>query len=102
MPIWNEDRSRILGMGIGKPDSLLYELKALVYRKHMPLEEALLPLTRTPARLYGLDERKGELKVGFDADLLVLDRDTMDIKGVVARGSIMMREGELVTKGYFE
>jgi len=102
MPIWNEDRSRILGMGIGKPDSLLRELRTLVYRKHLPLEEALLPLTRTPAWLYGLQGRKGALAEGFDADLLVLDRDTMDIKGVVARGSIMMKEGELLKKGYFE
>ncbi len=102
MPIWNEDRSRILGMGIGKPDSLLHELKTLVLEKQIPLEQALLPLTCTPARLYGLEGKKGEIKEGNDADLLVLDPDSFVIKDVIARGSIMVRNAVLVGKGYFE
>ncbi|MCX8014109.1 MAG: amidohydrolase family protein, partial [Rectinema sp.] len=102
MPIWNEELSRILGMGIGKPDSLLHELKTLVQAYRMPLEQALLPLTRTPARLYGLEGKKGELKEGSDADLLVLDSDSLSIREVIAHGTVMLRQGKLVRKGYFE
>ncbi len=43
LPVWNEDRSRIVGMGIGTPDSLLFELSSLVNQKGMPLEKALRP-----------------------------------------------------------
>ncbi len=102
LPRWNADRSRILGMGIGTPDSLLFELTRLVRDKGMPLEKALRPLTVTPARIYGLSGIKGEVKTGADADLLVLDPETMEIRDVMAKGQIMMRNREIERKGYFE
>jgi beta-aspartyl-dipeptidase (metallo-type) len=102
LPVWNEDRSRIVGMGIGTPASLLFELSSLVNKKGMPLEKALCPLTTTPARVYGLAGVKGEIKVGADADILVLDPDTMTVRDVLARGAVMMRNHVIERKGYFE
>ena len=64
LPVWNEDRSRIVGMGIGTPASLLAELARLVNAKGIALEKALCPLTTTPARVYGLSGVKGELRSG--------------------------------------
>lgn len=40
----------------------------------IPLHEAIACATSHPARLLGLDQRKGRLERGFDADLIVLDR----------------------------
>ncbi len=102
MPIWNQDRSRILGMGVGTPASLLFELKLLVNSKKFPLEEALKPLTVTPARIYGLEGKKGTLRVGMDADLITIDPVSFSIRDVVARGQIAMEAGAIVKKGYFE
>ncbi|PID44365.1 MAG: beta-aspartyl-peptidase, partial [Proteobacteria bacterium] len=102
LPIWNEDHSRILGMGVGCPDSLLFELKRLVQDLGVPLEKALLPLTVTPATAYGLKGRKGELSVGADADLIAVDSTSMDICHVIAMGQIMVRDRVLEKKGYFE
>lgn len=102
LPIWNEDRSRIIGMGIGSPDSLLFELKRLVQEFAVPLDKALKPLTSTPAQVYGLSGRKGGIGVGADADLIVMDSATMDLRDVVARGQLMMRDTVLEKKGYFE
>ncbi len=102
LPVWNEDRSRIVGMGIGTPASLLFELSSLVNRKGMPLEKALRPLTSTPARVYGLAGVKGELKPGADADLLVLDPAAMTVRDVLARGAVMVRNRVVEKKGYFE
>lgn len=102
MPIWNQDRSRIVGMGVGTPVSLLFELKLLVNAKKIPLEEALKPLTVTPARIYGLETKKGTLRAGMDADLIAIDPASFSIRDVVARGEIAVRGGAVVKKGYFE
>jgi len=59
-------------------------------------------LTTTPARIYGLDGRKGALKVGMDADLVVIDPSSFSIRDVVARGSVAVKSREALKKGYFE
>jgi beta-aspartyl-dipeptidase (metallo-type) len=102
LPVWNADKSRIVSMGIGAPDSLLFELSRLVHQKGMSLEKALCPLTTTPARIYGLKGVKGELKAGADADIVVLDPDKMIIRDVMAKGVIMVRNRVVERKGYFE
>jgi beta-aspartyl-dipeptidase (metallo-type) len=102
LPVWNEDRSRIVGMGIGTPASLLAELSRLVNAKGIALEKALCPLTTTPARVYGLSGVKGELSPGADADILVLDPGRMTARDVLAGGTVMVRNGALERKGYFE
>lgn len=102
LPVWNQDHSRIVSMGIGTPASLLFELASLVNTKGMPLEKALGPLTTTPARVYGLAGIKGELKAGADADILVLDPAAMTVRDVLARGTVMIRNRVIERKGYFE
>jgi len=89
-------------MGIGTPASLLAELARLVNAKGIALEKALCPLTTTPARLYGLSGVKGELAPGADADILVLDPGRMTARDVLAGGTVMVRNGTLEKKGYFE
>lgn len=102
MPTWDKDRKHILGMGIGSPRSMLFELNRLVNEKHMPLGKALCPLTTTPAQCYGLNNVKGQLRVGADADILVLNPENMQVMDVVAKGRIVKRNNILEKKGYFE
>ncbi len=102
LPLWNKDRSRILGMGIGTPESLLVELRHLVNTRGMAMERALKPMTTTPARIYGLTGTKGAIQINAHADILVLDPDDLGIRDVVAKGQIMMNNGKLERKGYFE
>ena len=51
-----------------------------------PLREVLPMLTSNPARLLGLAHRKGSLKAGADADLVLLD-DHFELAGVMTRGA---------------
>ena len=102
MPIWNQDRSQIIGMGVGSPASLLFELNLLVNQKGVPLEQALQPLTTTPARIYRLDHRKGTVDVGKDADLILLDPSSFTIRDVLATGEWVVKNGVVEKKGYFE
>jgi N-acetylglucosamine-6-phosphate deacetylase len=52
----------------------------------LPPREVLPMLTSNPARLLGLEHRKGSLQAGADADLLLLD-DHFELAGVMARGA---------------
>jgi N-acetylglucosamine-6-phosphate deacetylase len=51
----------------------------------IPLEETVAMLTLYPARLLGLEGRKGSLAVGADADLVLMDEESK-ISRVVTRG----------------
>jgi N-acetylglucosamine-6-phosphate deacetylase len=52
----------------------------------VPLDEAIRMLTLYPARVLGIESRKGVLAPGADADLVFLDAD-LQITRVVARGN---------------
>jgi len=51
----------------------------------VPFADALAMLTENPARLLGLEARKGVLAPGADADLVLLDAQ-MQVVGVMTRG----------------
>jgi N-acetylglucosamine-6-phosphate deacetylase len=51
----------------------------------IPLREVLPMLTSNPARLLGLESRKGSIAAGADADLILLD-DQLQVAGVMTRG----------------
>jgi N-acetylglucosamine-6-phosphate deacetylase len=51
----------------------------------VPLVEAIAMLTTNPARLLGLEGRKGEISPGADADLVLLN-DKLEVAGVMTNG----------------
>ena len=78
----------------------LADLLADLLHRGVPLHQALLPFTRTPARLLRL-AGKGEIAVGHDADLVVLD-DHGRPSDVMARGRWHIRGGAPLVRGTFE
>ena len=54
----------------------------------VPLEDAVLAATLTPARAIGIDAERGSLEAGKVADMLVLDED-LNVKHVVLRGELL-------------
>lgn len=86
-------------MGFGRPETLIQTLKS-AHSSGMALEDVLSSLTANVARLLRLSS-KGEIKVGADADLLVLD-DDLAINDVMALGRWHMRDKILKLKGTFE
>lgn len=50
-------------------------LKVLVEKAMVPWDYAINSCTLNPARLLGIDDRKGALRVGCDADIVVLNDD---------------------------
>lgn len=89
------------GLTVGSVGSLFEAVREAVLTEGVPLAEALPVVTSTPATVYKLPG-KGYLRRGFDADLVLLDRETLRISSVLARGRILVRNGTLLAKGTFE
>lgn len=64
-------------------------LKLLVEEALVPFDYALNSCTVNPARCLGVDQRKGRLNAGYDADLVVLN-DTYDVIQTYCRGAAML------------
>jgi beta-aspartyl-dipeptidase (metallo-type) len=88
------------GLGVGNVDSLFGEVRRAVRDHGIPLETAIRTITSTPAAYLQL-ERKGSLRTGADADLVLLDRD-LEIDTVLARGQVMVRGRRIERFGTFE
>jgi beta-aspartyl-dipeptidase (metallo-type) len=79
---------------IGGEPRKLYEACVRAVRGGTPIEEALPHFTRNAAEALRLD-RKGCLRPGADADLLLMDRGTLDLVHVFARGAHLLRNGNI-------
>jgi beta-aspartyl-dipeptidase (metallo-type) len=81
--------------------TLYEEVRDLVREEKLPLEQAVRPVTLNVARLLRLDDRKGRIRPGADADLVLLD-DDLRIAEVWARGRRMLEGGAPIVTGWFE
>ncbi len=59
--------------GSAKP--VLFGMKNLVKNLHLPLEKVCVIASLNPCKVYGFADRKGSLRVGKDADFVVIDED---------------------------
>ncbi len=89
------------GISVAGFESVPREFADLVETEKLGIEAALAPITINPARMLGLATTKGQLKPGFDADILVLD-DAMAPESVIARGKPAMIGKERLLRGTFE
>ena len=96
-----DEKGRLRGLEIGRVTSLFSEVRDAVLQERIPLAVALQAITSNPARILKL-RGKGQLTAGADADIVLLDAQTLTIVGVLARGRWLMRDGEVVVKGTFE
>ena len=100
MPRFDES-GKFLGIGIGSAKSLLIGLQEAVLKEGIPLEQVLPTLTSNVARILNFPH-KGTLEVGKDADILLLDPTDLSIDTVIARGQMMVQNGEVKVYGTFE
>lgn len=66
-------------------------LRILVEEAMVPFNYAINACTRNPARCLGVDDRKGSLHLGYDADIVVIDRD-YEVLRTYCRGREMYRK----------
>ena len=100
MPVFNA-QGEYKGIGIGKASCLLKEVRECVQKEDIPLETAIKGITCNPASILKL-YRKGRIKGGFDADICLLEEGTLKLNTVIAKGQVMVKDGEQKVFGTFE
>jgi len=96
-----DQHGRLQGLDVGHLTSLFAAVSDAVRREKVPLDLALQVITLNPARILKL-RRKGQVATGADADVVLLDPATLDIRGVIAKGEWLMKDGGALAKGTFE
>jgi beta-aspartyl-dipeptidase (metallo-type) len=84
-------------MDSSTPDLFYKQFCTLVVQHGFPLEVVLPLFTSNTAKALKL-ARKGQLCVGKDADVVVLTERSLEIREVIARGQVMVRDGEPVVR----
>lgn len=100
MPIFNKNRE-FVGLGICSVSSLYREVKRSVLEYKIPLEGAIKVITSNVADVLKLNS-KGRISQGKDGDIILLDKETLEINTVIAKGKTMLLNCELLVKGTFE
>ena len=85
------------GYGPNSTTTLAHELLELVEIGMSPLE-ALQAATTTAAELFGLDARVGRLEEGYEADLIVLERNPLEDIGVVQDVLMVVSDGAVIVQ----
>ena len=96
-----DEHGRLSGLDVGRVASLFAAVRDAVQCEEVPLELALQLITLNPARILKL-RGKGQVAAGGDADVVLLDPGELDIRGVIAKGEWLMKDGEATAKGTFE
>jgi len=78
------------GTLVGSVASMDYCIRNLVHSLDLSLAEAVQMASLNPARLIGVQDRKGSLEPGKDADLVVLDED-YKVQMTIVRGQEVYR-----------
>ncbi len=100
IPIFEKDGT-FRGLGMGKVTSLYREVRDAILQEQVDITQALRTVTTNPAHLLKLPA-KGRIAPGCDADLVMVDKDTLRIQTVMAMGRVMVQNGTVVKKGTFE
>ena len=91
----------MIGIDVGKVSSLYEAVISCIKNAEISIEKAIMTITSNPARIYKL-KGKGFIKEGMDADIVLVDEDTLKIKSVLANGRLMVSNEEILIKGTFE
>lgn len=100
LPYFDEN-NQFIGLGIGSSRALMVGIKEAVQVEQIPLEIALRAITSNPAKILKLAQ-KGRIAPGMDADLCLLNQDTLDVETVIAKGKVMVDKKNVKVWGTFE
>ncbi len=96
-----DENGETIGLKIGTMESLYKEVKDSIFDEKITIEEAIKVITSNNSKRFLL-HNKGEIKVGKDADLVLVNKDDLDIRTVIGNGNVLMKDNELIVKGTFE
>ncbi|EWG10963.1 beta-aspartyl-peptidase [Cytobacillus firmus] len=100
LPDFNE-QGELIGLQIGKVSTLFSEVRDAILQEGVSIEHAISVITKNPASILKLHQ-KGRIEEGKDADVVLLNKETLAIETVFSMGRKMVEDGKAVVKGTFE
>ena len=100
MPRFDEE-GHLIGLGICSVGTLYREVRFAITRKNVPIEEVIKVITSNVAEILKLKD-KGTIECGKDADLVIVDENSLEIDMVFAKGMKMVEGGKAIKRGVFE
>lgn len=100
MPKFDKNK-KIIGLGICSVESLYLQVKEGIKKYGIPIETAIKVITSNVADILKLYD-KGRIEKGKDADLVIVDENSLDIDIVLCNGIKMVQDGECIVRGTFE
>ncbi len=100
LPYFDEN-NQFIGLGVGSSRALMVGIKEAVQKEQIPLEIAIRAITSNPAKVLKLDQ-KGRLAAGMDADICLLNKESLTVETVLAKGRTMVEKQEVKVWGTFE
>jgi N-acetylglucosamine-6-phosphate deacetylase len=82
------DRSSFAG-SVATADRLV---RTMINVAGVSLQDAVTMMTKTPARIFGIGNRKGALLPGMDADVVIFDED-VNVNATIVQGRIVYDNG---------
>lgn len=99
LPLFDQD-GNIKGLQVGQVSSLWQAVKDCIEYEKIDPAQAIQVVTSNPAGILRLN--KGTIAEGRDADLNLIDADTLKIESVMAMGEWCKLNNQLLKKGPFE
>ncbi len=99
MPRFNS-RGEVTSVEIGRVDQTFVQFRKLIKERILGIEDAIKVVSTNVAEHLELHE-KGRIEEGKDADILLLEKDSLELKYVISMGKILIRNGKIVKFGTF-
>lgn len=96
-----DENGKYAGLGIGSVRSLYSEVRDSIINNSVPIETALKVITSNVADHFKFIH-KGRIKGGCHADIILADKESLNIMDMFSKGKRMMDNGNIVVKGNFE
>lgn len=100
MPTFDEN-GKLIKVEVCSVASLYEEVKECIKTYNVPIDEAIKVITSNVAKVLKL-KNKGSIETGKDADLVLVNENSLEIDTVIAMGKLMVKDGEVIIKGTFE
>ncbi|MBU2649610.1 MAG: beta-aspartyl-peptidase [Bacteroidetes bacterium] len=95
-----DEQGNLVKLEMGYPLSVFTEIRDSILEEKMSISDAFSLATSNVAGILKL-AHKGRIQENNDADLLILDKE-LNIIHVLANGSVMVRNGNILKKGAYE
>jgi len=100
LPIFDSS-GQLLGLEVGQVSSLYQSVRSAVMDYHITLSNAIAAVTSSPADILAL-HNKGRIRVNKDADIVLINKQDLQIDSVFAKGKLLVKSGKAVVFGTFE